>query len=649
MIRIIFITLFLVLANCTISSAQEVYTKKTAPKKAMKLYSKAKGSKYASKPAKKEEALVKLLTLYPGFIEPHVDLAYMYYRQELLAKARKKIEQAIQLDPDYKADYYLILANYCKEDEDIDCEVKNLGIFVEKSKSEGKISKVKTRLANLQLKKQINKDYEEIDLEKLPAAINSAVNAQYKPVLNVEGNHMVFTRLVKGQEDFYESRKLEGEWQVATAITELNTSGNEGAHAVSPDGKWMIFTQCQAPNRYKSCDLYIAKSKDGKWVNPQYMSIVNTTSWESEANFSADGNTIYFTSAREGGIGGRDIYYVERVDGKWSSPKNMGDIINTSKSEESPFLHPDGRTMYFMSNGHPGLGGKDLFITRKNMAGIWSTPVNMGPAINSSKDEGGLFVDVNGEYAYFSKSEKVPRESKSDAYQKSDITSSIYRFKMPDEFRPTPVTFVKLRVKDGQTGEYISTRVSIMEQAVNKEVYETIPTDGKIVIIERAKKYALTIDKENYIFHSERIDFDEMADKNKPLIYEIDLFPIPKTLTKDTLPPISLNNINFRSGEATLLAGSYYELDKLWKLMFENNAVKILLNGYTDNVGNAEDNVILSRERAEAVASYLQAKDIKRDRITIQAFGESQPLMTNESEVGRAKNRRIEFQVIYAN
>lgn len=620
-------------------SGQEVFTKKNAPKKALKMYDKASSSN-SNDLEKQEVSFEKIILKYPGFVDPHIDLAYVYYQQGLLAKAREKVEKAIELDPTYKSNHYLILANYCKELLDVSCEENALLQFLEISKSEKRNAKIKIRLEKLEAKKEILKDIEKITIKKLPSSINSIENPEYKPFLNLENDHIVFTRRVHGQEDFYESYKKGNQWSEAVPIADLNTPGNEGAHTISADGKWIIFTKCDAPKRYKSCDLYIAKNNNGQWDEAKFMSNINTNSWESQASFSPDGNTIYFSSSRTGGLGGKDLYFIEYKDKAWGEVQNLGEIINTTGNEESPFMHPDGQTLYFMSNGHPGLGGQDLFMSSRQFDGSWSEPLNMGPSINSTKDEGGIFIDLQGEFAYFSKTEKM---------ENNKLDSDIYRFKLPKKFKPVSSSYVKISLIDAVSNQAISGKLQITEVQSKQQREENIDKSGYLLIVDTKKTFQLTIEKENYIFHSEKVVFEDDSEQLAPIEYKILLNPIPQEVKQDTLPPVALRNIEFETGKATLLESSFSELGRLIKLMSENTKMNVLINGHTDNVGNEEDNVILSRQRAESVQAYLINKGIPQGKVSIQAFGESRPIQSNETSIGRAANRRIEFQIIYPN
>lgn len=613
--------------------AQDVLTKDNAPKSALRMLNKALSPKLVNAPDKQYLAFEKLIAKYPTFIEAYENKAYALYKNGNQAEAKRLLEKSILLNPDYKPKKHLILANYCLELEDLECEKVSLNNFLKYGESSKLADKILERLQSIQDRESIMEDYQNITLEKLSKNINSDEYAEYKPFLSLDGTELIFTRRVHGQEDFYVSHLKDTVWSEAKPIIELNTEGNEGAHAISLDGKWMIYTRCDVPNRYKSCDLYISRKKNGKWEEANYMDICNTEAWESQASFSPDGNSIYFSSARSGN---RDIYYITRVENKWSEVQNLGNIINTDGNEESPFIHPDGRSLYFMSNAHAGLGGMDLFLSKMQSDGKWSKPINLGSAINSPKDEGGLFVDRAGEYAYFSKTEKKGNE----------LDSDIYRFLLPAAFKPEPINYVRIKVYDGISKKAISANLSLKNQLDNTVRNITIPIDGDDVIIDAKANYSVTVEKAKYAFHSERISITEETDKFQPYAYNIFLYPLTSEIKMDTLPPISLRNISFESGKYDLLADSYAELGNLINILNENSTTRILLNGHTDNIGSESENLILSRQRANSVKQYLISKGIKEARIDILAFGESQPIVDNDTALNRSINRRIEFQII---
>jgi outer membrane protein OmpA-like peptidoglycan-associated protein len=282
----------------------------------------------------------------------------------------------------------------------------------------------------------------------IPINLGENVNSEwdeYHPSVTGSGKEMLFTvrrprdeqtvcQHCKEEEDIYSSLQQNGIWQVRTLLEEpINTGYNEGAQCISPDGKYLFFTICNAEFGYGSCDIYWSKRDGNKWLKPKNCGAkVNTKYWESQPSVAADGKTIYFTSNRPGGHGGMDIWKTEMIaEGVFSDPVNLGDIINTPYDELSPFIHFDQKTLYFSSDGHIGMGGKDLFYSKMQPDGTWSNPVNLGYPINSYKDESGIFINAQGNVAYFA-------SNRAGGFGGLDI----YCFELDETLRPDPVLFL---------------------------------------------------------------------------------------------------------------------------------------------------------------------------------------------------------------
>src|SRR5690606_7172178 len=245
-----------------------------------------------------------------------------------------------------------------------------------------------------------------IQLRRLPATINSA-NNEYFPKLTADNATIIFTRKENNQENFYESKLTEdGKWSEAIKLTgAINSSTfNEGAHCISPDGKYLFFTGCNRPNGLGSCDIYISKRENGVWTEPMNLGApINTPGWEAQPAISADGRTLYFVSNRAGGMGGNDIWKSELDrNGLWKEPVNLGKNINTPYDESAPYIHADNKTLYFSSNGWPGYGGQDLYMSKMDSSGRWTAPVNLGKPINASYNQTAVHVSMNGAMGYFS-------------------------------------------------------------------------------------------------------------------------------------------------------------------------------------------------------------------------------------------------------
>ncbi len=464
-------------------------------------------------------------------------------------------------------------------------------------------------------------------------AINSA-ELEYFPSLTIDGNELVFTRRLNGSnEDFFVSTKENGEWQTARPMTgDINTPQNEGAQNISQDGEWLVLTGCNRPDGFGSCDIYISyKQKDGWSRATNVGSRINTDQWESQPCLSPDKRALYFASRRFGGYGGSDIYVSYLQDnGKWGEPENMGPTINTPGDEQCPFIHADNQTLYFTSNYWPGYGDDDIFLSRKGPKGDWSQPINLGYPINTIDREGTLFVAADGKTAYYS-SDKAGTKGGLD----------IFSFELRDDIRPYKTLWVKGKVLDKETGKGLPSAVELRDLATNR-IINNVQTDEQgnyLITLPTGKDYSFNVSRSGYLFYSDNFLLsqsspDSTYTKNIPL----------QAIAVNAA--IVLNNIFFAINEFELMPASTAELDKVIQLLQLNPTLKIEIGGHTDNTGKAADNLTLSNNRARAVVRYLTDNGIPVARLTAKGYGPTQPVADNNSDEGKAKNRRTELKVI---
>ena len=463
--------------------------------------------------------------------------------------------------------------------------------------------------------------------------INTA-DDEYLPTATADESTLIFTRKINSNEDFYKSVKADGKWKTAVSLSDkINTPNyNEGAQSISQDGKFLFFTGCNRPDGLGHCDIYISQKKGDDWSKPFDLSPpVNTSGWEAQPSISADGRTLYFVSNRKGGYGGYDIWKSELTDKGWGEPENLGANINTSFNEQSPFIHPDDSTLYFCSDGWPGLGGKDLFVSRLGKDGKWQKPENLGYPINSNGDENGLTTTANGNYAFFA-------SNNLNGYGGYDI----YTFELPQSDRAKRVTYVKGTVKDAITKEPLESAVEIIELQKNATVYQDYSSADQgdfLATLVTGKNYGLNISKAGYLFYSANFSLIGHEDKN-PFEIEVLLQPI------EIGNKVILNNIFFDTNKFDLKPESQGELQKLIDFLTVNPTIHIEVSGHTDNVGNDQSNQTLSENRAKAVYDFLIANGIKTDRLVYKGYGETQPVAGNDTDEGRSKNRRTEFKII---
>ncbi len=454
--------------------------------------------------------------------------------------------------------------------------------------------------------------------KRLPSTINTAFD-EYFPDISAD-NLLFFTRFTEN-ENIYFSQKKGNNWLKAKALPpDINTGHQEGASTISPDGKTLIFTRC-IPNI--GCDLYISHKKDTGWTKPEKLPYpINTKYWESQPCLSNNGKTLFFSSNRPGGKGDMDIWAIDYIQGKWLNLRNLGDSINTKGKEMSPFLHFDGRTLYFASNYHPGLGGFDLFVSRyKN--GHWTSPKNLGYPINSQKDDVRLIVEVNGKTAYFSSAKSGNQD--------------IYTFTLYPEIRPAPVIYIAGEIVDSISQKPLIAQVSIFDLKNNQQVYSS--STQNFIITLPFGNYALFAERNGYMFYSKNFSIAG-AEQTQTKHLKIELLPVAQNAT------MILHNIFFDFNSYTLKPQSYVELKKLVHFLQQNPNIKIEIQGHTDNIGTQSYNMKLSLQRALTVRNYLIKHGIPANRLIAKGYGATQPIAPNNSEKGRALNRRVEIKII---
>lgn len=482
---------------------------------------------------------------------------------------------------------------------------------------------------------------------------------QYWPSITLDEEELVYTVLVPRDsamfamnpylpknpqnfhEDFYFSKKKGGEWTEPVPMYNINTKSNEGAQALSADGQWMFFTACGRNDSKGSCDIYFSRRTKKGWSTPINIGApVNTPYWESQPCFSADGQTLYFVSNRPGGKGAQDIWsatitgYLDNGVPTFSAPVNLGDSINTKGEETSPFLHPDNKTLYFSSDGWPGVGQLDIFMSRRNEKGEWSTPKNIGYPINTPMDDNGLVISASGKTAYLASARQLENGTKK---------KELLCFELPEEVRPEPVSYIKGHVYDNRTMEPLEAEMELirLEDGGHQVNAKSDAQNGNFVVnLPSGKDYALIISKPGYLFHSQNFALVEIEASSNKVVLDVPLSPIIKD------EKMTLKNVFFDSNSAELKPESYIELDKMVELMKRNPTLKIEIGGHTDNVGQTDYNMKLSEGRARVTMEYIVSKGIEQERIRHKGYGMTQPIETNDTEEGRAQNRRIEAKIV---
>lgn len=607
-------------------------------KKAQQIYARALDAARDGNMPEAANLMEGAIKAAPNYTDAYLSLAGMYGEMKNYDKAITNYEKIKNQDPayfeEYNLPYSINLAGKGRFKEALVAVNEFLKIpdLNQTSRKSGEYRKGCFEFALAFEEGQTSAGYT-FEPKNMGDGINSPVS-EYFPTVTIDGKEFVFTRRVNNRnEDFYGARLDSNGWASAKPLEgNINTPRNEGAQNISQDGKWMIFTGCNFPNGYGSCDLYISYLTEQGWSTPENMGpLINTPSWESAPSLSPDKQDLYFVSSRPGGLGGSDIYVSHRLpNGRWGVPENLGPPVNTSGDESHPFIHADNQSLYFTSTGHTGYGGSDLFVTRKGPRGSWSNAQNLGYPINTIEDEGSLVVTADGVTAYYA-------SDRSDSRGGLDL----YTFELRKDIRPVKTLWVKGKVFDKNTREGLPTSVELTDlltKAVTSKV-QTDETGNYLITLPVGRDYAFNVNRKGYLFYSENFPLSrESADSTYAI--NIPLQPLAANAT------VVLKNLFFDINESVIKTESQVELNNIVRLLTENPTLRIRINGHTDNVGQAADNLKLSNDRAKAVIEYLTSHGIDKGRLSAQGFGATQPVATNDTEEGRAQNRRTELKII---
>lgn len=582
--------------------------------------------------------LQQAISLDPKYVDAYLSLAGVYGQMKDHRQSVATYEKALDLDPKYTSEYRLPYS----------INLAGLGEFekalsvTQNLLSEQKLNPNTRKAAEFRLKNyQFAVEYQKNNTNKnyvfTPINLGEGVNSsesEYFPSIPILGEELVFTRRLRNHnEDFFYSVKSGNKWDNGKPLPgNINTPQNEGAQNISQDGTWLVFTGCDRPEGFGGCDLYISYLTRQGWSNAVNLgNVVNSGSWDSQPSLSADKRELYFASRRPGGYGGSDLYVSQlQPNGQWSKPVNLGPEINTAGDETSPFVHADNQTLYFASNTLPGYGEEDLFIARRGSDGKWGKPENLGYPINTIHHEGTIFIAADGKTSYYA-------SDRSDSRGGLDI----YSFELREDVRPYKTLAVKGKVFDKKTNESLPSAVELID-LTSKQIISRVQTDEKgnyLITLPVGKDYAFNVNRKGYLFYSDNFP---MRGKSPDSTYtkNIPLQPI------EVNAAVVLKNIFFDFNKFELKTESQVELDRVVQLLNENPTVKILIAGYTDNIGTSADNIKLSENRAKSVIKYLVSKGIDSKRLTSKGFGASDPIADNNTEEGRALNRRTELKIV---
>ena len=646
--RKLLVFLFLLISIPVFSQPNRTYTIKD--KKAIKAFEEALDAYNQFDYEKALAAMEALVSNKPDFIEAQLMLAQLYDETGDTEKAIDPLKKALALDERYYPAAWMMLAECYFSQGNYDEAEKAISKFIPYPKNDVKQEKrSQLILSSCIFAKSALQHPVPFEPINLGPGVNTE-NNEYYPCITADEQTLLFTRLLvdsqtqgRKQEDFYISKKTDAKWNDAQPVAEINTNKNEGAPTLSADGQMLIFTACEAADGtwggtrqgIGSCDLFYSMKTPTGWTPAENMgNTVNSNTWESQPSFSANGRTLYFVRGKRtaSGIKEQDIYYSYlRETGDWSVPVKVPGRVNTPFEEESVMIHPDGHTLYFSSNGHSGMGGLDIFMSRLLPSGDWDTPTNLGYPINTHKDENSIQVTARGKIALFA-SDRFGGQGGLDLYQ----------FELPQRVQPALVTYVAGIISDKLSYKKLEARLELIDLETGKTVTESMSNKGGgdyLLCLPAGKDYALNVSKEGYLFHSENFSLKNFSGYD-PYRLDVQLQKLRPGAT------IVLNNVFFETSKWELKPESMIELDRLVLLLKNNPEKKIEIGGHTDNVGSDEANLTLSNNRAQSVVDYLVKKGIAVNRLTAKGYGETVPIATNDTEIGRSKNRRTEFRVI---
>jgi len=626
-------------------------TRKTTSPKAQKHYKEGIAAFRGNDLDKATKLFKKALNVDPLLIDAKIQIAAIFNEKADFEEAEKGFEEVLAIAPDHnKKVIYTLALMEMRQQKYLEAAAHFQQYLDSEKRNEALLKKAAAHLANCTFIEQALKNPVPFDPKSLGENINTE-GFEYLPSLTADENMLIYTARVEGQEDFFISHRKDGVWQKGKALEAINTPLNEGAQSISADGKYLVFTACDRKDGFGQCDLYFSEVKGNRWTPAKNLGqTINTAASEKQPSISADGQSLYFSSNRKGGYGGLDIYVSHRtIDGQWKKPENIGAVINTGGNEKTPFIHADGQTLYFLSDGHPGMGLEDIFLSRYTKEKQWGAPHNLGYPINTKAHELAMVVSLDGQTAYFASNRTAENTESPAGYneQGKQKTTDLYAFELYPEARPQLVTYVKAIVKDAETKKKLSAKVEFINlQTGETHVSSTTDQDGEFLIcLPVGKDYALNVSKDKFLFHSENFALAKQANVEKPYLLNIDLHPIPEVAETVEKPSreIVLKNIFFDTGSANLDKSSFVELNRLVDLLEKNPAIRIQLNGHTDEVGDAAANLDLSERRAKAVYDYLIDRKVDAKRLRFKGYGESQPIDTNSTEEGRQNNRRTAF------
>ena len=628
------------------------------------------------------EQYVSAANMDPDNIKANYMAGRTYIESVNRDRSAKYFLRAYEIDPEYRFDLLYYIGKGYQYGMDFDNALEYYNRYKEKLLKEKNyrgqdvipLKEVERNIYECKNGKEFTANPANFSIVNIGKEVNSEL-MDYGPVLNANEDVLIFTTRRRdgnvnedvaddnfSYEDIFIAKKENGKWKKAENIgDQINTLYHESSLSLNADGSQLYIYRSE-----NGGDIYISKlNEDGTYSELKPLSEnINSSFSENSISESPDGQTLFFSSDRPGGLGGLDIYYsTKEKNGKWSRAKNVGDVINTEYDDDSPFIHYDGKTLYFSTKGRKGMGGYDIFKSEyDSVGGEWSEPVNLGYPINTPDNDVFFVSTKDGKRGYYA-------SVREDGYGYNDI----YEVTIPDilngnepiaskdadieeeqqpeqkelepvEAKPVlqPVT-LRVRVEDNNTAETLNAKVSL--KGVGDNIIIPVRKDEKGHFVFTAtypepKKFMLTAENDGYLFKSFEITLPAAREEPKEIRRKIELDPLTVGVSS------VLRNIYFEFDKASFTQQSYVELNKLEKLLSNNPNIKVEIAGHTDRIGTIIYNKDLSQRRADAVVKWLKKKGIDPRRLEARGYGKTKPLASNDDELeGRELNRRVEFKV----
>jgi len=606
-----------------------------------------------------------------AYLNFKIGLTYLY--SETKSKAATYIDKAYRLNPAVNPDIDYHLGIAFQNTNSFKLAIEHFERFKKKRSNLASIADEK--IAECQVADSLSQNELNVIIENLGEGVNTPYN-DYSPIISADGTTLIFTsnrtddparaKANANFEDIFVSYKNGNTWSVPKPISKnINIKYNDAAASLSPDGKTLFLYYEEGEG-----DIYTSTRNGEEWSEPKPLNKnINTAMfWETCASITSDGKKLFFASNRPGGIGELDIY-VSQLDAKgdWGKAVNLGPIINTPNNEDSPFIHHDGTTLYFSSDGHPRLGNSDIFIS-EFVNNKWKKPENMGYPLNSWEYDGFFTLSPDKKKGYFS-------TAKEGGLGDADIYSITF---LEPKYKPKPkpvvakveeqkakqeipkseefvapeieihkiakvVTLLKGKVIDERNAAPLSAVISLVDNVTNKVLTKlnSNPTTGEFeLVIPHGGNYGVATEKAGYLFNSINFNLPQFAEYQ-----EIDTHII--MVKAEIGSKVVLRNVFFDIGKSDLKLESIAEVENIRELLVRDAHLRVQINGHTDNSGNAASNKALSLKRASSVVDYLVKKGIAASRLSAKGYGSDRPIVSNDDEEGgRAINRRTEIEII---